>query len=267
VLAEPFTRRCQTPINITMVRKAKREKPLTKVQVPGTEWLRVKTTEGNIFWTHKVNKTSLWEVPEEIQDIIQDLDWESLEANEPAKDEAPANAKRKVSPEQETAAEDSSGLAKRARLSPSPEQKDEELHELIIDQHPASVDSGDEDMREDEAQMKSSAPPKPQPQPVVELSASTDDTKPSDVTPASFNVPPQVNLSPEEARALFKVRPNNLHIGIASILKHLTDSTERGQSFSSGPILHYTPFPHQRSSLCPPIISVRTGNRLQRMVS
>ncbi|KAF9462633.1 hypothetical protein BDZ94DRAFT_1298435 [Collybia nuda] len=57
-------------------KKKKREKPLVKTPVPGTDWIRVKTTEGNIFYSHKVKKESVWTVPEEIKDAIEALDAE-----------------------------------------------------------------------------------------------------------------------------------------------------------------------------------------------
>src|ERR1700709_318026 len=49
----------------------KKDKPLLKTPIPGTEWLRVKTTEGNIFYSHKVKKQSLWTVPDEIKDVVE----------------------------------------------------------------------------------------------------------------------------------------------------------------------------------------------------
>ncbi|KAH9951680.1 hypothetical protein B0H21DRAFT_842655 [Amylocystis lapponica] len=69
--------------------KKKKEKPLVKTPIPGTEWLRVKTTEGNVFYTHKVKKESVWTVPEEIRDAVQAL--EEDEAAEQARGERDAS--------------------------------------------------------------------------------------------------------------------------------------------------------------------------------
>ncbi|KAJ7068255.1 Hsp90 protein-domain-containing protein [Mycena amicta] len=52
----------------------KKEKPLVKTQIPGTDWIRVKTTEGNVFYSHKVKKESLWTVPDEIRAEVAALE-------------------------------------------------------------------------------------------------------------------------------------------------------------------------------------------------
>ncbi|KAG6810417.1 hypothetical protein H0H92_011956, partial [Tricholoma furcatifolium] len=51
----------------------KKEKPLVKTPIPGTDWLRVRTTEGNIFYSHQVTKESRWTIPEEIKGAVQTL--------------------------------------------------------------------------------------------------------------------------------------------------------------------------------------------------
>ncbi|KAL0579544.1 hypothetical protein V5O48_002473 [Marasmius crinis-equi] len=57
----------------------KKDKPLSKVQIPGTEWLRVKTTEGRVFYTHKTKKESVWTVPKEIKDALEEFEREENE--------------------------------------------------------------------------------------------------------------------------------------------------------------------------------------------
>ncbi|KAF8639823.1 hypothetical protein AX17_001079 [Amanita inopinata Kibby_2008] len=54
----------------------KKEKPLFKTRVPGTDWLRVKTTEGNVFYSHTTRKESVWTVPEEIKDALEAFERE-----------------------------------------------------------------------------------------------------------------------------------------------------------------------------------------------
>ncbi|KAF8165360.1 Hsp90 protein-domain-containing protein [Crassisporium funariophilum] len=56
----------------------KKEKPLIKTPIPGTEWLRVTTTEGNIFYSHKLKKESVWVVPEELKAALETLQAEEL---------------------------------------------------------------------------------------------------------------------------------------------------------------------------------------------
>lgn len=54
----------------------KKEKPLVKTIIPGTEWLRVITTEGNTFYSHKLRKESVWVIPEEIRSQVEGLQTE-----------------------------------------------------------------------------------------------------------------------------------------------------------------------------------------------
>lgn len=48
-------------------KKKKKEKAKDKVPVPGTSWIRVKTSEGNTFYMNKETKQSEWTVPDEIK--------------------------------------------------------------------------------------------------------------------------------------------------------------------------------------------------------
>lgn len=52
--------------------KPKKEKPAKKEPIVGAEgWLRVTTTLGNIFYTHKESKRSEWTVPDEIKEQVE----------------------------------------------------------------------------------------------------------------------------------------------------------------------------------------------------
>ncbi|KAH7887755.1 Hsp90 protein-domain-containing protein [Phlebopus sp. FC_14] len=64
------------PLAVDQQSKKKKEKPLIKIPIPGTEWLRVKTTAGNVFYAHKGRKESFWVVPEEIKEAVQALEAE-----------------------------------------------------------------------------------------------------------------------------------------------------------------------------------------------
>lgn len=48
-------------------KKKKKEKAKDKLPVPGTSWIRVKTSEGNTFYMNKETKQSEWTVPDEIK--------------------------------------------------------------------------------------------------------------------------------------------------------------------------------------------------------
>lgn len=68
-----YIRPLPLPINPNAPKK-KKEKFVEKVLVPGTEWMRVKTEKGDVFWNHRVEKRSVWVVPEEIKEIVEE--WE-----------------------------------------------------------------------------------------------------------------------------------------------------------------------------------------------
>lgn len=56
-----------------------KEKPLYKIPVLDTPWLRVKTNQGNVFFAHVDRKESVWSVPEEIAAAVSEMDWKALE--------------------------------------------------------------------------------------------------------------------------------------------------------------------------------------------
>ncbi|KAK7049537.1 hypothetical protein VNI00_005568 [Paramarasmius palmivorus] len=68
--------------NIPQLQKKKKDKPLVKTQVPGTDWLRVKTTEGRVFYSHKLKKESVWTVPEDIREAVEELERQEKEKAE-----------------------------------------------------------------------------------------------------------------------------------------------------------------------------------------
>jgi hypothetical protein len=59
--------------------KQKQEKPLLKTYIPGTDWLRITTTGRNLFYFHKTSKKSTWIVPDELKATL-----EAFEAEEKA---------------------------------------------------------------------------------------------------------------------------------------------------------------------------------------
>ncbi|KAF7301655.1 hypothetical protein MIND_00731000 [Mycena indigotica] len=73
-----YTRPLPPPVQAAA--KKQKEKPHVKTQIPGTEWIRVKTTEGNIFYSHKVKKNSVWVVPDEIKSAVEELERQEASA-------------------------------------------------------------------------------------------------------------------------------------------------------------------------------------------
>ncbi|GAA5855256.1 hypothetical protein JCM8547_009005 [Rhodosporidiobolus lusitaniae] len=63
-------------------KKEKKEKPKEKLPIEGTVWIRVTTNKGNVFFSNKETKESVWTVPEEIKAQV-----EEIEAKEKAEQE------------------------------------------------------------------------------------------------------------------------------------------------------------------------------------
>ncbi|KAH9977725.1 Hsp90 protein-domain-containing protein [Lactifluus volemus] len=57
----------------------KKEKPKLKMPIPGTDWLRVTTNQGNVFYTNKAKKESVWTVPDEIKEAVELLEKQEEE--------------------------------------------------------------------------------------------------------------------------------------------------------------------------------------------
>jgi hypothetical protein len=68
---------------------------LYKIPVLDTPWLRVKTNQGNVFFTHVDRKESVWSVPEEIAVAAAEIDWEALE-EKAARDKEVARLQKEV---------------------------------------------------------------------------------------------------------------------------------------------------------------------------
>ncbi|MBW0549587.1 hypothetical protein O181_089302 [Austropuccinia psidii MF-1] len=49
----------------------RKEKPKIKEPIPETDWMKVTTTEGNVFYTNLETKVSSWTVPDEIKAQVQ----------------------------------------------------------------------------------------------------------------------------------------------------------------------------------------------------
>ena len=54
--------------------KSPEDKPLVKTPVPGTDWIRVKTTQGNTFYSHKAENRNVWVIPDEIKEAAETLE-------------------------------------------------------------------------------------------------------------------------------------------------------------------------------------------------
>lgn len=183
----------------------KKEKPLVKTPIPGTEWLRVRTTEGNVFYAHKVRKESVWVVPEEIKGAVEALqkkeqshtsgDQEELDQTAEihrVKEEVQSIVKRKA----EESIPLGEAVAKKAKIEEAEEDDEDEGNE-----------SEEEDwQREAAAQLAAEAEQEKIRQEQEKERLAKDAEAQSQV---QLNIPDRVDLSVEEAKALFKASMGN----------------------------------------------------------
>lgn len=195
----------------------KKEKPLVKTPIPGTDWIRVKTTEGNVFYSHKVKKKSVWTVPEEIGDAVEALEQDERDregnAAQAAVDKAAEQARegeRELSQEIERIKGEVQEMVKRKAEDIVP------IDELVITKKSKieDEDEGDESDESEEEEWQREA--------VVQLAAEAEaekkrleeeaerERRESEVEvkrlqAAQLNMPARVDLSLDEAKALFKV--------------------------------------------------------------
>ncbi|KAF8522886.1 hypothetical protein BU17DRAFT_75079 [Hysterangium stoloniferum] len=202
--------------------KKKKEKPLLKTPVPGTQWIRVKTTEGNVFWTHKEKKESVWVVPDEIKEKVEEMEREEKQKQEEEQLEkeriekekkeqeeeenkrreqeevvrvmeevkgAVAAGKRKASEPAEDTDTDKMG-SKKARVEEVTDEDDKETDEEHMQNEGAAELTAEEKTGMDVPDTATKVEPPPK--------RKKKDGK------TSFTVPDRVNLSIEESKALFK---------------------------------------------------------------
>ena len=196
-------------------KKAKKEKPLVKTPVPGTPWLRVITTEGNTFYTHTGEKRSVWTVPEEIKNAVETLERE--EALKKAEDARRAEERaREVERIQNEVTE---MVGKRKAEEPVPVDeyvvtKKAKVDEEDVDEDEESEDEGEESedeewQREAAAQLAAEAEEEERRREEEKKQQEEDARKLKEAEKqkgsAQLNMPERVDLSLDEAKALFKV--------------------------------------------------------------
>jgi len=244
----------------------KKEKPLLKTPIPGTEWLRVRTTEGNVFYSHKAKKESVWMVPDEIKEAVEKLEKEESKkqektANAPAdgaskaeleramevqriKEEVQAMVKRKA---EDSVPLDEVVIAKKAKVEEEEDEGDE------------SDESEEEEwQREAAAQLAAEAEAE-----IIRQEAEAVRLKEAEAEAkrAQLNMPERVDLSIEEAKALFKVR--SLLSPIFLPVKHsalaYTDSLERKRYQSIASLGYFASEVCIRPSVCSSTIGFGTA--------
>ncbi|KAF8559124.1 HSP90-domain-containing protein [Imleria badia] len=210
--------------------KKKKEKPLVKKPIPGTEWLQVTTTEGNTFYTHKGRKESVWVVPEEIKEALEEL--ERAEAHEverarheqQEKEEGAMKIEREMEEEVDRIKAEVRGLVKRRKrdeLEPLDEVvitkkvrveedggEEGELGENENEEEDEESESEAEEDWEKEAAAQLAAEEEEEQKEREEEAKRVKEAEEAEATGAQekqpLNMPDRVDLSLDEAKALFK---------------------------------------------------------------
>ncbi|KAJ7638797.1 Hsp90 protein-domain-containing protein [Roridomyces roridus] len=178
----------------------KKEKPLTKTPIPGTEWLRVKTTEGNVFYTHKVLKESLWQVPDEIKDAVALLEEREKNGGDDAETSEASRELERVKSEVADAVK-----RKAAEPIPSGEVVPTKRAKTEKDDSDSEESEGEEEDWEKEAAAQLAVEAEEERQRVEEETKRVKAEAEAEAERlAQLNMPQRVDLSVDEAKALFK---------------------------------------------------------------
>jgi hypothetical protein len=191
-------------------KKKKKEKPSVKTPIPGTDWTRVLTTEGNLFYFHKPTKQSVWTAPEEILEALKKLEEEETQKQDkeiedkevervkaevhelvkrkadsvPAEESTPKKAKVEVEEEDEDTSGEGEAEEEEEWQREAAEQLAKEAEELRQRAEAEAEEQKRRAKEEEEALAKKAK---------------------------ELNMPARVDLSLDEAKALFKVRLVTTH--------------------------------------------------------
>ena len=173
-----------------------------KTQIPGTDWVRVKTTAGNVFYSNKVTRKSLWTVPEEIQDAVSLLEKQSLPAAPVDKKRAQEQAeidriKAEVEDATKRKADDEPDSTESA-----PKKRKVEIEEVDEDESSDDDDEPEEEwQKEAAAQLAAEAEVEAERQKQEELERVAEEAREKERKKEAE----KLNLSIEEGKAMFKV--------------------------------------------------------------
>lgn len=238
-----------------------------KTPIPGTEWIRVRTTEGNVFYTHKAKKESVWTVPEAIKDAVQALEKAEVLNKEKKRLEEEAGLKRaeeeRVKEVERIKSEVEDIVGKRKAEEAIP------VDEVVISKRPRVEEEEEEDEEEEESE--ESEEEDWQREAAAQLATEAEDEKQRQLEEKKrleeealkaeeeaqkarpLNMPARVDLSIEEAKALFKVCyiQTDAHPLIVFTIHCATDSITREKRQPSPPLGYFPSSLHIRSTIRP----------------
>ncbi|KIY49169.1 hypothetical protein FISHEDRAFT_65236 [Fistulina hepatica ATCC 64428] len=197
----------KVPAAPSQVPVQKKERPLTRTPIPGTDWLRIKTTEGNVFYTHKVKKVSVWSVPDEIKDAVAAMD---------VSESAPKAAVSMAVNEQQLLEREVERVKAEVQSMVKRKAGDQPTGEIVVTKkarvdEPKEEDDEDDGSEEEEWQRDAAAQlaaeaeeEKRRQEEAIKREEEEAEAAAKKVENAQINIPERVDLSIEEAKALFK---------------------------------------------------------------
>jgi len=197
-----------------------KEKPKIKTPIPGTDWLRVTTNQGNVFYTNKAKKESLWTVPDEIKDAVELLNIqeeddkirEGKQAQEETRMNMEAEQEREIERVRMEAQEavkrkaedisqsDEIVISKKPRVGDQVEAKVEEA-----DGTDDGEESEEEDWQREAATQLANEAEEEKKRREEEEKANAEEVRRAKESAPQITIPDRVDLSIEEGKALFKV--------------------------------------------------------------
>lgn len=192
--------------------KEKKEKPREKIPIEGTDWIKVITNKDNVFFTNSATKASVWTVPDEIRDKVEELDrntkkrkadeaaereQEAMPAAEPATS-SPKNKHDEVPPSNK--AEDPPAAAKDGEIIVEPKKRKAKKPKVV---HEIEELEQDEDWQRQVAEEMAKEAERAAAEPLE--AEQRQEEKGSREADARIAGTPAIDVSAEEGAALFKV--------------------------------------------------------------
>lgn len=198
----------------------RKEKPVLKKHIPDTEWLCVITNLGNRFYFNGPKERSVWMVPDEIAEAVATMESKEKEDEERARIEllaqtAEAEKLKQMEMEVDRIEQETKGVIKRKADEETPLDEIVVSKKTKLESDEESEDNEDnEEEEEDEWQRDAVA------QLVIEAAEESrhqeeekkrkeEDQRQKEETKSVqrvINMPTKVDLSIDEAKALFKVQ-------------------------------------------------------------
>lgn len=256
--------------------KKKKEKPLVKTPVPGTDWTRVLTTEGNTFYSNKTTKQSVWTVPDGIEEEVAALEKEEEEERLRQEQAKVEEEQKKKEEEMTMEVERIKGAIREAFGKRKADG--EPTKGAMVSKKPRVEDAEDDDegeeseeedwQREAAAQLAAEAEEIKRLEEEEKRLAEEEARRAEEDLKAKqreLNIPDKVNLSLDEAKALFKVCVMDPLSTTGLIIQDVDTASREGHQ-SPASMGQVTASFCVRSPLCPPPLSNCATRCLRRLL-